>query len=188
MAKNKLPEPDGNRSPVVQTLSLALNHWAHPFWFTNSESTVWDIRQETPVCSTCDNQDISLSRNYGRIRGKLTGISQQPRKLTVLQCTNRMHLCASWEAASCSAIQQIPCFLWNQKVNYPFHKSPQPDESSPYINSTSLRSILIFFSLRLCLPSRLFPSIFLPKPCMHFYSTHGSNVQIMNYTYKGEWN
>jgi hypothetical protein len=31
---------------------------------------------------------------------------------------------SSWEAENCLAAQEIPCFLWNQKVHYCVHKSP----------------------------------------------------------------
>jgi hypothetical protein len=30
----------------------------------------------------------------------------------------------SWEVNSCSAIQEFPSKLWNQKFHYPVHKSP----------------------------------------------------------------
>jgi hypothetical protein len=150
MAKKKLLEPDGNRSTVIQTLSLPLNHWANPFWFTKYEWNVWDIRQENPACSIRENQDISLSVNYGRIRGKLTGITNS---LENWMCSSALTVC------TCMLLDKPP-------VAQPFNKfralfmepegplpipqepyncpHPQPDESSPYINFTSLRSILTF--------------------------------------------
>jgi hypothetical protein len=70
-----------------------------------------------------------------------------------------MSLTPSWEVDVSSAIQEIPCPLWNQTFHYRFHKNPPhftilsqmiPVYTSHHI---SLRSILISSShLRLGLP------------------------------------
>jgi hypothetical protein len=40
--------------------------------------------------------------------------------------THSIEQSSSWEANRFSASQEIPCILWNPKVNYHIHKSPQP--------------------------------------------------------------
>jgi len=81
----------------------------------------------------------------------------------------------SWEAHRFSASQEIPRILWNPKVHYGSHKCPPPvpflNQLDPVNTPTShfQRSILIlFFHLRLGLPSGLFPSRSPPKPCIRF--------------------
>jgi hypothetical protein len=68
-----------------------------------------------------------------------------------------MELSTAQETTSCAAAQELPGILWNQKVHYRIHKSPQlvPILSSHPI---SPRSILIL-SADLChgFPSCLFP-------------------------------
>lgn len=69
-----------------------------------------------------------------------------------------------WEAASCTATQELPYMLWNPMVHYRMHKStPSVSILNPVnpVNTTMFHqiSILIFSShRRLGLPSGLVPS------------------------------
>jgi hypothetical protein len=78
-----------------------------------------------------------------------------------------MELSSSWEAANCTATQELPSVLWNPKVHYRSHKclhwslSWARSIQSPPSHPISLRSILILSThLRLGLPNGLLPSGF----------------------------
>ena len=78
----------------------------------------------------------------------------------------------SWGASSSSAIQEIPCLLWNPTVHQHIHMSLpfvpvlNPDSDMPS-HSISVRSALILsFSLCFSFPSGQFPSGFPTKPYM----------------------
>jgi hypothetical protein len=70
-----------------------------------------------------------------------------------------------WDATSRSATQEFPTILWNPCSQEPaIGPHPEPDQSSPQIQSYFSKIILILFShLRLGLPSGLFPSGFPTK-------------------------
>jgi len=85
--------------------------------------------------------------------------------LLIYLLTYSMQQTPSWEANRFSASQEIPRILWNPKVHYRRHKCPPPvpilSQLHPLYtpHPTSWRSILIlFFHLRLGLPSGLLPS------------------------------
>jgi hypothetical protein len=77
-----------------------------------------------------------------------------------------MKLSPCWEAASRSAAQEFSNILWIPKVHYRVRKSPPLvhilSQFNPVIPPHPI-SILIFFHLRLGLPSGLFPSGFATK-------------------------
>jgi hypothetical protein len=87
-----------------------------------------------------------------------------------------MELNPSWEATSCSATQEFPNILLNQKVYYHIHKShawAKSIQSTPP-HPISLRSILILSShRRLRLPTGLFPPGFpIRTLCAFLFSPH----------------
>jgi len=88
---------------------------------------------------------------------KLADLGQLPN-------SNSMEQSPSREAKCFSASQEVPRILWNPKVHCHIHKSPLPLSLLSHINPvhalhlTSVRSILLFFHIRLGLQSGLFPS------------------------------
>jgi hypothetical protein len=90
-----------------------------------------------------------------------TSTENAHKKVTQNQSTNHLH-----RAVSCSASHEFPNILWNSKVHYPVHSSPQLVHILKQINpihtsSSYLRFVLILTS-HLCLvpPSCVFPSGF----------------------------
>jgi hypothetical protein len=76
--------------------------------------------------------------------------------IMALTPSNKIHGAVFEKLTVCSASQEIPCLLWNQKLHYHAHKRPPPVFILRHINPThtlkhcSLRSILILSS-QLCL-------------------------------------
>jgi hypothetical protein len=110
-----------------------------------------------------------------------------------------MELSPSWEAANCLAAQKFPNFYVTRmfitvftKPNSPY---PEPDQSSPYHPTLSLRCILILSThLHLGLPSVLFPSEFptkilytflFPHWCYMPCPSHPSWLGHSNYVWRG---
>ena len=91
---------------------------------------------------------------------------------------------SSWTSTSCTSWPKIPVILWSPKVHDFIHNSSPLSLILIQMNTVfathpiSLRSNLILYShLPLDLPIAPFLYVFLPKPCMHFYShTHTHHV------------
>jgi hypothetical protein len=78
-----------------------------------------------------------------------------------------MELSPSWEVANCTATQELPSVLWNQKVHYRVHKSPllvpNLSQIDPVHTTPACLSKIhfkLFTHVRLGLSSGLFPSGF----------------------------
>jgi hypothetical protein len=88
--------------------------------------------------------------------------------------TTFMELSPSWETSSYTATQELPNILWNLKVQYHIHRSPQQvlilSQINPVHTSPSyLRYILILSThLHFGLPSGLHPSGF-PTNILHAF-------------------
>jgi hypothetical protein len=114
--------------------------------------------------------------------------------------TNFMELSPSLEAASCTAVQELPSNSWNLMVYYHAHKGPPWDIILSQINSVhtipilSLRYILIL-SIHLCLglssgpfscgvtTNILYTSLF-PHSCYVPCRTHAPWFDHSNYTWR----
>jgi hypothetical protein len=88
-----------------------------------------------------------------------------------------VELSPSWEATSCSVIEEFLNILWNQKVNYRVHKSPPPAPVLSQINpvrTSPFRLFKIIFNIIICLGvlSGLFHFGFSTKTLYEFLYPH----------------
>jgi hypothetical protein len=114
--------------------------------------------------------DVDLLHRWGWNRASYAnGVHSSPWEVDLWKITNSMEQSPSWEANRSWASQKMPRIIWNPKVHYRIHKSPQ---SVPILSQTDLVHAppppSLFFKiravlsshLRLALPSGLIPSGF----------------------------